>query len=285
MMVLVRYCLKILWNQHSRLLLLLFAVLLIVPLAWSQTNATISRDFDKEMANYRVSRVDTILLATSLSQLPLWMNMKFTEREDTLYVFGISDSGLIDSIARQQAVFRALSLGAMANVTNCEHFSDFYSQEKGSGADSKYEEIYRFSADFSADLSKSAILKNAILSSSEAIVLLGIPLKNRQNNRKKNIRVEAFLYNNEADIIVGNKMSKKVDITIRKRNTDVSQITEQLSLQAKILSKESQRLRDRTKDTSTELIRERSRTRLSWRIKNIDIKDDKMWVNMTTSKF
>ena len=350
MMALVINSFKLLWNHHSRLTLLLFAALLILPSARSQTNTTISHDFDKEMSNYGTVNVDTTLLSTSLSTVPPWMNGRFPEQSDTLYVFGISDPGLNDTVARQQAVFRALALGAMAKITDCEHISDFYSQEKGAGTGSKYEEIYRFSAYFSGKRPTPVKLSDTILASSEAIVLLGIPIKNLHNNSKKNIRIEAFLYNNEADIIYRNKMSRKVDISIQKRDSNekvildasyfyqingratgmrslfprsqffynnyefyytnslpekesdssnfhgttckqglwiayVSEILEQLSLQTKMLTKESQVLRDQTEDTSTELLRERSRTRLSWRIKEIDIHDNKMWVNLTISKF
>ncbi|MFH0893553.1 MAG: hypothetical protein V2A54_03865 [Bacteroidota bacterium] len=350
MVTLVRYYLKQLLNQNSWLPLLLFTDLLLPPVAWTQTNTAISRDFDKEMADYATGSPDTTLLPTALSPIPPWMNMRFPEQRDTLYIFGISDPGLIDTIARQQAVLRAVALGAMADATNSEHFSDFYSQEKGSGTDSKYEEIYRFSADFSGKIPTLTILNDTILFTTEAIVLLSIPIKNLQDSVMKNIRFEAILYNNEADIMYGNKMSKKIDISIRKRNTDemlvldaisfyqingkatglrcsfpqsqavynhyefyytnshseqkadsaafhgttckqglwiayVSQIMDHLSMQTKMLSKESQVMRDKTEDASAELLRERSRTRLSWRINAIDVHDDKMRVNMTISKF
>jgi len=350
MMVTVRYCLKILWNQHCRLPLLIFTALLISSSAWAQTNQAISRDFDKEMADYITGRADTSVLSTAYSLIPSWIIKLLPEQQDTLFIFGISDPGLIDSVARRQAILRALTFGAMADVTDCEHFSDFYSQEKESGTVSKYEEIYRFSADAPVKSASINIINYTILPSTEAIVLMGIPRKHLQDDSLKNIQIEAFLYNNEADIMYGNKLAKKVDISIRKRNIEkmlvidacsfyqingkatgmrcsfpqsqavydrfdfyyssgdsltcadstgirgatckqglwiayVSQIMDQLSLQAKMLSKESQSLRDKTEDTSTELVRERSRIRLTWTIKAIDIHDDKMWVNMTTSKF
>jgi hypothetical protein len=350
MLAFCRYSLNLIWNQHSRLPLLLFIAFFIPIAARSQTNTAIHRNFDKEMAQYGTTSPDTTLLSTVLSPIPPWMKGHFTEQRDTLYVFGISDPGLQDSIARKQAILRAVALGAMAKGTECDHFSDFYSQEQRSGTDSKYEEIYRFSSGFSDTIPTQNILKDVILSSSEAVVLIGIPIGNLQDDLIKNIRMEVVLYNNETDIMYGNIMSKKVDICIRKRNTDemlildassfyqingkatgmrcsfpqsqavynryefyyatansldqadsigicgttckqglwiayVSQIMEQLSMQAKMLAKESQGLRDKTEDTSTELLRERSRTRLSWRIRAIDIHDDKMRVNMTSSKF
>ena len=336
--------------MHNRLHLLLFMGLMTAQTAWSQNNTSVYLDFNKEMSNYVTGRTDTTLLPTVISQLPSWFDMQLPEQEDNLFVFGISDPGLNDTIARHQAVFRALAFGALANVTSCEHFSDFYSQEKGFSTNSKYEEIYRFSADFSAKISISTIISDTILPSSEAIVLLGIPRKNLQNDSMKNIRIEAVLYNNEADIASGKKMSKKIDVSIGKRATDemliidagsfyqingratgmrcsfpqsqyaydryefyyvsensthkadstealattckqglgiayVRQIMGQLSMRAKMLINDLQAVRDKTEDTSTELLRERSRTRLSWRINTIDIHDDKMWVNMTTSKF
>lgn len=350
MVTFVRYSLTILWNQHNRLPLLLFIALMIAHAARSQVNTTLYLDLNKEMANYGTGSANSSKLATTLSPIPSWLNRQLPEQEDTLYVLGISDPGLTDTLARHQAVFRALAFGAMANLTSCEHFSDFYSQETGTVTNSKYEEIYRFSADLSGEISFSTIIRDTILYSSEAIVLVGIPRKKLIDAPLKTIRIEAVLYNNEADVTSGNKMSKKVDVCIRKRTTDemriidassfyqingkatgmrcslpqsqaafnsyefyyttgdspreadstevhgttckqglwiafVSQIIEQLSMQTKILSNDSQGLRDKTKDTSTELLREKSRIRLTWRIKAIDIHDDKMWVNMTASKF
>jgi hypothetical protein len=323
---------------------------MVLPGARSQSNSAVSRDFAKEMAEYSIPGAKMPPLSTTLSPIPGWVNSEYSDQADTLFIFGISDPGLPDTIARQQAVFRALAMGAMADVTNCEHFSDFYSQERGSATDSKYEEIYRFSADFSGKTPTAAILSETILPSTEAIVLLGIPVKNLQDDPAKDIRMEAVLYNNESDIFEGNKMSKKIDICMRKGNADdmlivdassfyqmngkatgmrcsfpqsqavynryefyysvpdsarrddaasiqgttckqglwiayVSQIIENLSMQTKMLNRESQVLRDKTENASTELLRERSRILLSWRIRRLDIHDEKMWVNMTTSKF
>ncbi len=350
MMTFVRLGLKMLRNHHNRLLFLFFLTLLVIPAVRSQTNTAISRDFDKEMVIYKTDNTDSTLRPTSLSKIPAWMNSRFPEQGDTLYVFGISDPGLNDTIARQQAIFRGMALGAMAKVTDCEHFSDFYSQAKGSGTDSKYEEIYRFSADFSGKSMTPVILNDTILSSSEAIVLLGIPAKSIHSSRKKNMRIEAVLYNNEADIMYGNKMSRKVDINILKRDSNekiiidgsyfyqmngratdmrclfpqsqavydryefyyndrasthqtdssgvsgttckqglwiayVSEILEYLSMQTKMLSNESQVLRDKTEDATVEILRERSRTRLLWKIGDIDIHDNKMRVNLTISTY
>ena len=302
------------------------------------------------MTGYGTGGPDTAKLATTLSRIPSWMTSQLPGQEDTLYVLGISDPGLTDSVARYQAVIRALAFGALANLTSCEHFSDFYSEEKSSGIDSKYEEIYRFSAAVSGKIALSAICYDTILSSSEALVLMGIPLKKLPDDTIKSFRIEAILYNKEADISSGNKMSKKVDVSILKRNTDemlvldassfyqvngkatgmrclfpqsqaaysryefyytsggsppeadstdfggttckqglwiayISQIMEQLSMKTKMLSNDAQRLRDQSEDTSTELLRERSRTRLVWKIKAIDIHDDKMRVKMITAKY
>ena len=350
MVTFVRLGLRLLRNHHNRLSFLLFSSLVIAQAVWSQTNTAISRDFDKEMVIYRTDNTDTTLRPTSLSKIPNWMNSRFPEQGDTLYVFGISDPGLNDTIARQQAIFRGMALCAMAKVTDCEHFSDFYSQAKGAETDSKYEEIYRFSADFSGKSMTPVILNDTILSSSEAIVLMGIPTKNLHNSRKKNMRIEAVLYNNEADIMYGNKMSRKVDINILKRDSNekviidgsyfyqmngratdmrclfpqsqavynryefyyndgasihqtdssgvhgttckqglwiayVSEILDYLSMQTKMLSNETQVVRDKTEDSSLEILRERSRTRLLWKIRDIDIYDNKMRVNLTISTY
>ena len=350
MVAFIRYFFKIRWNQRHRLPLLLFIAPMIAATAWSQNNTPVDLNFNKEMAGYATGSKDTTMLLPTVGTIPSWMNSQLPGQEDTLYVFGISDPGLTNTVARHQAVIRALAFGALANLTSCEHLSDLYSEEKSSGTNSKYEEIYRFSAAVSGEISISTICYDTILSSSEAVVLVGIPRKNLQYDSLKMMRIDAILYNKEADISCGDKMSKKVYVSIRKRNTDemlvldassfyqvngkatnmrclfpqsqaaynryefyyttgdsphdadsaqvrgttckqglwiayVSQIMEQLSMQTKILSNDSQRLRDKTEDTSTELLRERSRTRLSWRIREIDIHDDQMWVKMITSKY
>jgi len=350
MVAFIRYFINLRWNQHNRLPLLLYIALTIAPTARSQINTSIYLDFNKEMAGYGTGSKDTTMLSTTIGTIPPWMTRQLPEQEDMLYVFGISDPGLIDTVARHQALVRALAFGALASLTSCEHFSDYYSEEKSSGINSNYEEIYRFSAAVSCKISSSTICYDTILPSSEVVVLISIPWKNLQHDSLKIMRIEAILYNKEAEISCGNKMSKKVDVSILKRNADemlvldassfyqingkatgmrclfpqsqaaysqyefyyttgdsphkadsmevrgttckqglwiayVSQIMEQLALQAKMLSNDSQGLRDNTEDASTELLRERSRTRLFWRIKAIDIHDDKMWVNMTTSKF
>ncbi|MEI6750131.1 MAG: hypothetical protein WCM93_13310 [Bacteroidota bacterium] len=350
MIYLVSYSFKLQLSQHSRLSLVLCLLLLVTYSAIPQTPKAIYGEFEKEMAEYGIGSTDTSLLPTSLSPIPAWMNRSFPMHGDTLFVFGISDPGLADSTARQQAFYRATAIGALANGTGCEHFSDLYNQGKAGGSESKYEEIYRFIADFSDSISAPAILNSAILPSSEAILLLGIPIKNPEVQQIKPIRIEAVLYNNESDIMNGNRMSTKVDITIQKKNADkllimdassfyqingkatgmrclypqsqavynryefyyatgipvdeadstnirgttckqglwiayASQILEHLSLQAKMISKDSQIVRDNTKMTSNELIREKSRTKLMWRIKNIDMNNHRMKVNMTISEF
>jgi len=159
MMAVVRYILIRLCNQHGRLSLLLSVAFFTAITARPQTHTTIHRNFDIEMARYAATSPDTTFLSTVISTIPPWIKEHFPEQRDTLYVIGISDPGLQDSIARTQAFLRALALGSMAHETECDHFSDFYSQGQKSGTDSKYEEIYRFSSVFSDNVPPPTILK------------------------------------------------------------------------------------------------------------------------------
>jgi len=229
MLKLIKYSLILLWCQHSRLLLMLFILYLIVPLAKSQSQTIISREFDQEMANYGIGSNDSTLLSTKLSLLPAWMYNSFSDQTDTIFIFGISDPGLNDSLAHHQAILRALALAALANLTSFDFLSDFYSQSKDLGSSSKYEEIYRFSASFSGNISNQSILNYTTLPSGEAIVLMAIPIIKTGDSLNKNMLIEAVLYNNETDIVSGNKMSKKVDINIRKITTDQTILIDAIS--------------------------------------------------------
>jgi len=152
MLKLIQESFKLLWCQHSRFLLLFYITLLIFPAAKSQSQTIISREFDQEMANYGTGSNDSTLLSTKLSLLPAWMYNSFPDQADTIFILGISDPGLNDSLAHHQAILRALALAALANHSSFDFLSDFYSQSKDLGSSSKYEEIYRFSASFSAKI-------------------------------------------------------------------------------------------------------------------------------------
>lgn len=159
MVAVVRYILIRLCNQHGRFSLLLSVAFFIAITARPQTHTNIHRNFDIEMARYGATSLDTTFLPTVIFTIPPWKKDHFPEQRDTLYVIGISDPGLQDSIARAPAFFRALALGSMAHETEGDHFSDFYSQGQKSGTDSKYEEIYRFSSVFSNNVPTPTILK------------------------------------------------------------------------------------------------------------------------------
>ena len=350
MVTLFRFSSGLRWNHHSRLPLLLFAfVLLSLPLR-AQTISVISSDFDTEMSGYIMGTDDTTLLPTSRSPVPPWICSGLPMQNDTLYVMGISDPGLADSVARRQAILRAVALGAMENGTKCKHLTDFFSQAKGVESDSKYQEIYCFTAGFSENLPPPGIIKDTILPSTEAIVLVAIPKKHLQKNHVKNMWAEAYFYNNDAAISNGNNISRTFDVSIREKKsydtlvldacsfyqlngkasgmrclwpksqfvynhyefyyttgqsvpfTDsvdfhgttckqglwiayVSQIMENLSMQTKRLVQESMNVTSNASLRSAELVRERSQCRLSWRINDLSIRDDKMLVNLSVSSF
>ena len=60
-------------------------------------------------------------------------------------------------------------------------------------------------------------------------VLMGIPRENLPDDSVKIMWIDAILYNLEADISCGKKMSKKVDVSIRKRNTDERPVLDESS--------------------------------------------------------
>ncbi|MEI6683847.1 MAG: hypothetical protein WCO44_14545 [Bacteroidota bacterium] len=263
---------------------------------------------------------------------------------------GISDPGMADTMARQQAILRAMALFALENGTMCKHQTDFYSQEKVEETETKYQEIYCFTAEFSEELPTITIIKDTLLPSTETVILAAIPKNQLQQTHKENMWVEIFFYNNESDISNGNNMSKTFDIRIRKKKSDdtlvldacsfyqlngkatgmrclcaksqfvynhyeffystgqsvpfgdsvdfhgttckqglwiayISQIMERLSMQTKLLVKESLNVSANSSLSSAELVRERSQCRLSWRINDLSIRDDKMLVNLSVSTY
>jgi len=118
------------------------------------------------------------------SRIPAWLCEPLQVGPDKFLVVGISDPGLSDSVARQQAFIRGVALGSLAIRSECSYLCDFFTKEVKRGTDSKYEEIYRFSTLFSGDLDEINILADTILRSKEAVLLLEMPLKGSRSNRR-----------------------------------------------------------------------------------------------------
>lgn len=315
----------------------------------SQDVPAVNRDFENEMQTYPAGNSFKSLPQTTRCLIPDWVYANLPESGDTIFILGISDPGLHDTLAHQQAFIRAVALGSLACKTDCDHLSDWYKQSAGDENESTYAEIYRFSSKFAINPNNARIIQEIILGSTEVILLVGIPMQNIKSLILKDARVEALIYNNEADIVFGNQTSQKIDFSIQKRYNNemivldessfyqvngkatgircffpdsqtlfnsyefyytsgrpkqeaesnisngttcrqglwiayISQILEHLSMQAKLQCKDSESVNDNMEHSSRELLREKSRTLLTWRLNNIVIQDHKMKVNVNISK-
>ena len=149
------------------------------------------------------------------SRIPAWLYEPLQVGPDRLLVLGISDPGLPDSIARQQAFIRGVAIGSLAIHSKCSYLCDFYTKEVKRGADSKFQEIYRFSTLFSGDLDEINVVADIILKSNEAILVLEIPLKGSGSSKDELLIVETVLYNQEKDVSGRKRMMRKYDFTLQ----------------------------------------------------------------------
>lgn len=142
---------------------------------------SIYQAFDKEMDKQVITNTDTRKHKTLRSQLPEWWGQIPEETTDTVYSMGISDPGLPDSTAFNQAFIRACALVSLANSCVATHLSEFYFKSRSAQSNSKYEEMCRLSSDIQFNPGQCKILRSAKLKSREVILLMSFPKKNREN--------------------------------------------------------------------------------------------------------
>ncbi len=163
------------------------------------------------------------------SRIPAWLCEPLQVGQDKFLVVGISDPGLSDSVARQQAFIRGVALGSLAIRSECSYLCDFFTKEVKKGADSKYEEIYRFSTLFSGDLDEINILADTILRSKEAVLLLEMPLKGSRPAMDALLIVETVLYNREFDVSQRKRLMRKHEFSLQLKMGDDLHLLDDLS--------------------------------------------------------
>ena len=149
------------------------------------------------------------------SRIPSWLREPIKEDPDRLFMVGISDPGLPDSVARQQAFIRGVALASLAIRSECSYMSDFYTKEVKKGADSKYEEIYRISTLYSGDLDEVNILADTILKSNEAVLLLEIPFRGSTTTENALLIVETVMYNHEFEVSNRKRLMRKHEFSLQ----------------------------------------------------------------------
>jgi len=167
------------------------------------------------MVSGKLSAQTTASPPAVYSRIPAWLCEQLQADPDKLLVIGISDPGLSESVARQQAFIRGVALGSLAIRAECSYLSDFYTKEVKKGADSKYEEIYRFSTLFSGDLDEINVLADTVLKSKESVLLLEIPLRGSTTDEDNILIVETVLYNHEFEVSNRKRLMRKHEFSLQ----------------------------------------------------------------------
>jgi hypothetical protein len=95
-----------------------------------------------------------------------------------LQIFGISDPGIDSSIARTQAVFRALFLASLMSNTKVSNLVDNYSEDienKTSQVSGQYVDYFELNSQLPFDISDAKIIREEFTTFGECAVLIEIP--------------------------------------------------------------------------------------------------------------
>ncbi len=147
------------------------------------------------------------------SPLPKSWNQIPSSTADTIYFPGISDPGLPDSTAFRQAFLRAAGLAALANGCQGTYLSDLYFKSRFSTTQSRYEDMYRFSAGSSLRFSDIRVVKSFRLKSKEIFVLIAAPKLNKRGPNLLNLSGNLYNYN------VGDVLVRRIDCTVNPSST------------------------------------------------------------------
>lgn len=110
--------------------------------------------------------------------LPDWIKQLPQSFDGTYYAIGISDPGMNNEKAFDQALLRAKSVLSFLLAPNFESLADNYSDEKSGAANSsyktKYISFYRLQSDIIVNDSNVKVIENYFTSFNEAIVLIEV---------------------------------------------------------------------------------------------------------------
>ena len=160
----------------------------------SRSNSTLYTIFDQELEKYTPGTNDLKNLKPLKSPLPAWLSSSLKTTPDTLFMIGISDPGLPDSLARNQALSRAFSLALLSHRCKGSFLSDYYIKSKHLNTDSKFEELYLFSAKSRFDPGICTVIRSTKLRSREVIVVVAIPLTVFRSMAGDSLFTDGYLY-------------------------------------------------------------------------------------------
>jgi hypothetical protein len=112
------------------------------------------------------------------SPVPDWFFQSLKTSPSNIQIFGISDPGIDSSIARTQAVFRALYLASLMTGTSVSNLVDNYSEDtenKSSHVSGQYVDYFELNSQVPFDISDVTIVKEQFTEFGECIVMIKIP--------------------------------------------------------------------------------------------------------------
>jgi hypothetical protein len=184
---------------------------IVIPSDFNQT-------FEREMQRY--NQKETAKRRTLRSSLPTWWNQVPVSGHDTIYMIGISDPGLPDTLAKAQAHLRAVALSAFCRRSSVVFFSDYYKKSVTGKPDAKFQEIYRFDPGITPSVDNTRITRSKKLRSGEFIVWVAIPLSPDQPPTN-GPRSMVLCYANETSTAAGDALMWKTTVALSMQKNPV----------------------------------------------------------------
>jgi hypothetical protein len=119
------------------------------------------------------------LIYPILSYIPEWLIKPLPEPNNTISVIGISDPGIDSTLARSQAIFRALFLASLMSGSTLNNVVDNYNkdvEDKTSEISGQYVDYFEFSSQAPLEIDDAKVLQEQYTSSGECIVLVEYPV-------------------------------------------------------------------------------------------------------------
>ena len=142
--------------------------------------------------------------------------------QDNMLMPGISDPGLPEPDARQQALHRACAMAALSQNMNGRYYSDYFTKNVKEDADSRFSELYRFSTFFSNMDNKVRVVHETLLNSKEAVLLVAVPAKAEPSAGDRILKFEGYLYNHELEVDQHDQYLRKIEAFISGKGSDNS---------------------------------------------------------------
>ena len=118
---------------------------------------------------------EEMAIPAGISAVPAWLIQPLASLPAHLQVIGISDPGLDSSLARTQALYRALLLASLMNGSSMNNLIDLYSQDYNIPSpqfSGQYFDYFEFTSVVNCEISDVSVLKEHFTGFGECIVLV-----------------------------------------------------------------------------------------------------------------